>query len=87
MGAALKGVGPEAEGRCAPAGGAFVGLGGGAREASGVVDGGGVEGLAFGGALYSGRFVPAFCQLLLSPRGRLQVGHVNAWVETFALQL
>ena len=53
MGAALKGVGPEAEGRCAPAGGAFVGLGGGAREASGVVDGGGVEGLAFGGALYS----------------------------------
>ncbi|OLP76155.1 hypothetical protein AK812_SmicGene43945 [Symbiodinium microadriaticum] len=43
-----------AEGRCAPAGGAFEGLGGGAWEASGAVDGGGEEGLALGGALYSG---------------------------------
>ena len=34
-----------------------------------------------------GRFVPAFRQLRLTPRGRLQVGHFNAWVETFALQL
>ena len=47
----------------------------------------GEAGLAFGGALYSGRFVPAFRQLLLSPRGRLHVGHFNAWVETFTLQL
>ena len=87
LGAALEGGGPAADGRCAPAGGAFEGLGGGAWEASGAEDGGGEAGLAFGGALYSGRFVPAFRQLRLSPRGRLQVGHFNAWVETFTLQL
>ena len=66
LGAALEGGGP-AEGRCAPAGGAFDGRGGGACEESGV-EGGRDDGLAFGGALYSGRFVPAFRQLRLSPR-------------------
>ena len=86
LGAALEGGGP-AEGRCAPAGGAFDGRGGGACEESGAVDGGGDDGLAFGGALYSGRFVPAFRQLRLSPQGRLQVGRFRAWVETLALQL
>ena len=78
---------PAAHGRCAAAAGAFEGFGGGAWEASGAVDGGGEAGLAFGGALYSGWFVPAFRQLRLSPPcGRLQVGHFNAWVETFTPQ-
>ena len=45
------------------------GLGGGAWEASGAAEGGGDEGLAFGGALYSGRFVPAFRQLDYLPVG------------------
>ena len=49
--------GGRAEGRCAPAGGAFDGLGGGACVEPEAVEGGGDDGLAFGGALYAGRFV------------------------------
>ena len=63
------------------------GLGGGACVEPEAVEGGGDDGLAFGVALYAGRFVPAVLQLLLSPRGRLQVGHFSARVETLALQL
>ena len=71
LGSSLKRCGPAAEGRCAPAGGAFVGLGGGAWEVFGAADGGGDVG-RFGGALYSGRFDPAFRQLRLPPRWRLR---------------